>query len=454
MARSCFICNPGGHRAWSASRFLLANDPFPFLKAGLNPSVPPRYHLFSSRRNVDNKPEASGHNHAQYRRMYRILQRHCIELQTQVSSSPSVTSTLLLHPPIDPRHAGRYRWLDFDDTSLGSKSRDTDPSVPALLVLRLFTQWLRDESPRGGKEPQHSVLLRKWSSVIEKKLNLQDDTPQAFDETLPSRSTLWTSVPDIRSAIRLAFRHGVADDNLRDEALKVRWNMECSIAAYRYLAQQMIVLAHTSVYEDHGVRIIATSRCVGRVVTPHSIVLAGRTSTTLGDGRSLAPGNTRSVTEDQKYRFAYRIRIENRTAAVSTSPSGAPTGLCVQLLGRTWIIEETPSQSEDDIIRVHAPRTGVVGQLPVLYPGKCFEYYSGCDLPTPLGSMKGALHFCTVPFGTPSSRVAGEATLATADDSDNEVDVKDSDSRKLPHEYRYFEVPVAPFCLDANADFE
>jgi ApaG protein len=69
--------------------------------------------------------------------------------------------------------------------------------------------------------------------------------------------------------------------------------------------------------------------------------------------------------------FLYTIRISNE---------GRET---VQLLSRHWIITDAMGATRE----VRGP--GVIGKQPVLGPGESFEYTSGCDLPTPFGSMRG-----------------------------------------------------------------
>jgi ApaG protein len=79
----------------------------------------------------------------------------------------------------------------------------------------------------------------------------------------------------------------------------------------------------------------------------------------------------RSDPENDRYFFAYRVRISNL---------GSETA---QLVSREWIITDADGNEE----RVEGP--GVVGEQPVLNPGESFEYTSFCPLPTPVGSMHG-----------------------------------------------------------------
>ncbi len=71
------------------------------------------------------------------------------------------------------------------------------------------------------------------------------------------------------------------------------------------------------------------------------------------------------------YVFTYKVKIEN---------NGAHS---IQLLRRKWEIfdaGDTTKLVEGD---------GVVGQQPILEPGKSHEYISGCNLKSGLGKMKG-----------------------------------------------------------------
>lgn len=69
--------------------------------------------------------------------------------------------------------------------------------------------------------------------------------------------------------------------------------------------------------------------------------------------------------------FSYTIEIANEGDDV------------VQLLSRRWTITDGTGRVEE----VEGP--GVVGQTPVIAPGRAFVYTSFCPLPTPIGSMEG-----------------------------------------------------------------
>lgn len=73
----------------------------------------------------------------------------------------------------------------------------------------------------------------------------------------------------------------------------------------------------------------------------------------------------------QVFRFAYQIRIENRSAVK------------VKLLRRYWKITDALGEIEE----VEGP--GVVGQTPTIEPGEFYQYTSGASFKTPIGFMEG-----------------------------------------------------------------
>lgn len=73
-----------------------------------------------------------------------------------------------------------------------------------------------------------------------------------------------------------------------------------------------------------------------------------------------------------RFAFAYTIHIEN-------------TGdIAAQLLDRHWKIVD----GNGKIKEIKGP--GVVGEQPLIEPGKHFTYTSGCLLETPVGTMQGS----------------------------------------------------------------
>ncbi len=78
-----------------------------------------------------------------------------------------------------------------------------------------------------------------------------------------------------------------------------------------------------------------------------------------------------SAPDQSHYIWAYHVEIENH---------GDET---VQLLARYWRITDSSGNVQE------VRGEGVVGEQPVLQPGKSFEYTSGTPLPTPSGFMAG-----------------------------------------------------------------
>ena len=95
----------------------------------------------------------------------------------------------------------------------------------------------------------------------------------------------------------------------------------------------------------------------------------------------------------ERYVFAYTITIEN----VGTVPA--------QLISRHWIITDGNSRIQE------VRGLGVVGEQPLLRPGDKYEYTSGCQLETPVGTMRGTFQM-TAEDGTQFEAIIAEFTLS------------------------------------------
>ena len=82
-----------------------------------------------------------------------------------------------------------------------------------------------------------------------------------------------------------------------------------------------------------------------------------------------------------QYVFGYRVRIEN----VGDQPA--------QLVSRRWEIHDSAGDDTE------VEGEGVVGEQPLLHPGRVHEYRSFCVLRSPRGSMVGEYRFVR-PDGT------------------------------------------------------
>jgi ApaG protein len=79
-----------------------------------------------------------------------------------------------------------------------------------------------------------------------------------------------------------------------------------------------------------------------------------------------------SIPDDDRYVFAYTIRIHN----IGQVPA--------RLVSRHWLITDANGKVQE------VRGDGVVGEQPWLRPGEHFEYTSGAVLETPLGTMRGS----------------------------------------------------------------
>ena len=74
---------------------------------------------------------------------------------------------------------------------------------------------------------------------------------------------------------------------------------------------------------------------------------------------------------DQEYMFAYRITIENRNS------------FPIKLLKRHWHIFDSSGSMKE------VEGEGVVGVQPMIQPADRYQYVSGCNLKTEMGTMQG-----------------------------------------------------------------
>lgn len=72
------------------------------------------------------------------------------------------------------------------------------------------------------------------------------------------------------------------------------------------------------------------------------------------------------------YVFSYTVTVTN----TGEQPA--------QLIARHWIITNELGHVQE------VKGLGVVGRQPLLQPGESFEYTSGCQLRTPMGTMQGS----------------------------------------------------------------
>lgn len=339
-------------------------------------------------------------------RLYRILQRQCQQLlrasQRSIGRPDGATNdkapVVFLQPPLDPHAAGRAHMIPCQPSPVVHDN----PSVQSHAdILSFFCHYYQDPTRKptaSAQQTQPSGTYRRPRSRPSTPADTDEDTDSIKSDTEddddddelipldeeshleiwassllstigeasnsgpPSIPTLystgiWTKVPSLQDTIRQAFRHGTAVST--DHADTTQW----AIRAFQLLLEQETMQRYTSIYsyntatfdgessqqqitseadKENGasIRIVATSRCVGRSIS-------------------------KNPNDINRFRFAYRIRIENHQDRKSTDADDDTA--TVQLLGRTWIIQEYRDEGHTvagETIRVHAPETGALGQLP------------------------------------------------------------------------------------------
>ena len=379
--------------------------------------------------------------------LYRLLLRECrqIAIDANNNAGSNISSSnksdkdvleghLLLQPPVDTEEFGRIRPLfrnsfnNNDNTSKSSSNSDNssddgsdNKQVPnhanlpsfvdhtvsavsesattnetadaaddraACSAIAFFTTRLPNRTPleppttnaRANINPADFHINKGWMAVHE-ELNSQSFLERQalwyqYHLVTPSQLVHAARSAFIRAKrIRPSTTPQTAEDWAKAKAGVVSLQ-RMAISAVPLLHAQRNLMDCTSVSfdEQRGVRIVATSKYKSRGL--------------------LSSGAGMERMQQEEHVFVYRIRIEYCNNAGSGKP--------IQLLGRRWritdgsddeIMDGIPGDGldddhdEPDVQVVNAPRTGVVGYHPILQPGDAFEYTSGCNLVSDVGSI-------------------------------------------------------------------
>lgn len=100
-------------------------------------------------------------------------------------------------------------------------------------------------------------------------------------------------------------------------------------------------------------------------------ILFAYAETTRGVTVRVSPSFLADQSAEGRWVWSYHIRLENGGEEA------------VQLISRHWIITDGRGRTDE----VEGP--GVVGEQPIIEPGRSFDYVSGCPLATPSGTMRG-----------------------------------------------------------------
>lgn len=347
--------------------------------------------------------------------LYRILSR-IIKIEGKRNDY------ILLQPPLNHRDYGQARMLDSKDAIIW---RDTkvlkDDDEIWKKILRFCKTWTKKEDEVEDKVIGDFDKLFGISQANEENGKEGSGVDANDDDVLvPEEFTLYVPHFDLKRALRHGFHSHI---NIENELTKKQLldMQRFAIDSIKLLEDQRKMWERTSISIDkeRGIRVIATSRCIG--VNP-----AGQRA-------------QQSGTEVKNW-FAYRIRVDN------FNEPGSDKSTTFQLLGRTWrIVEEDENEdvklgslvNKDESYKskefnVDAPKNGVVGYLPVIKPGETFEYMSGCGLSTLIGTMSGCLHMAIVDEDTEPAHVGDPISAFD-----------------LPKERR-FEMKVLPLKMIAN----
>uniref|UniRef100_A0A7S1ZQQ2 ApaG domain-containing protein n=1 Tax=Ditylum brightwellii TaxID=49249 RepID=A0A7S1ZQQ2_9STRA len=362
-------------------------------------------------------------------RVYRILLRHLKGCDGK--------ERVLLQSPLNPRDYGRAKLVRSNDYTHSSRNdennNDAEKNKERLRCIQsqLFNMWHSNNSDEQYNNTMH--LLNKVLYPPSNTASLAndpadnnydndnyDDYEYAEEEQdtslLLTRQELYHAIRASFSRLQLlpySFPHS-SDGNVGTiSKAELSQLLSFAIHCNSLLVDIESTTQRTTITEDarHGVRVIATSRCIG---TARSTPTAS--SKTAAVLHHLTPKPNISI----KHRFAYRIRIENigreKDNKNTTDDDDDDDLEAVQLLGRTWKIVEHESNNENEesdgvdlkekeVVTVDAPTGGAVGHLPVLKPGQIFEYMSGCELTTPTGTMGGSFYMSRVSTQTKSCTI-------------------------------------------------
>lgn len=391
--------------------------------------------------------------------LYRILLR-TIQNYTELKKEASIThiknvtnlffpskeepkyneTYMLLQPPINPQNYGRAQMIPSSQNlyqfnmDLSNAELDLAKSykVTSQRILAFLSRWAHTHTQKEDTLEEGDVTINILSGCQFQQLH---NHVTSTDQDLDSDPDLGMETADLRQStkknkgdhvslvvshkeltqtikygfLRLLQRQRDEDGDVQPIIKKDIIDMQrFAIDCMNFMETQISMWDGTSVSvnEERGIRVIVTSRCIGKSGSH------GKTKTTF------------------KNRFAYRINIENINMH-SKKDSGKESNNVVQILGRTWnIFEDGTEDNHGTGEVVQEPTTGVVGHFPVIQPGESFQYMSGCDLNNNTGRMDGFFHMAIVDPSTKSGRVGDDIAAFNF-----EEDMK-------------FTMPIGPFNLD------
>ena len=230
-----------------------------------------------------------------------------------------------------------YYYLGSSDDSEGETAASTDDSSTGAVMgghsEGHYTQFVDVDEERG--EGNDNVTDVEWDS------DEDEDNDQGIHDAEVDESVLVTS-KDIQNAIKIAFRAPLVSASPSKEEVQplstiIGRRHRDAINASMQLSEQLNMWANKSSVStdwEHGVRVVATSSLM------------------------MGPSSTGG-----KYRFAYRIRVENIFDVIADAKKWQAAGdsehanaaldehRAVQLLGRTWNISERGAGQASSVLQ-------------------------------------------------------------------------------------------------------
>jgi uncharacterized protein affecting Mg2+/Co2+ transport len=393
-------------------------------------------------------------------RFYRILLRQCrainechrSSLQGSLGSGtdrPTTPGDFLLQPTLDPRHNGTHRlytfnipkarwWhvLQFFQARYHVQEKTTGDTMPRMDSTsdsddkNNHNEWSRDNWMRYIEPETLMTFVKDEQSINEAKGN-----------TVDGQSILWCDSSTMEEAIRYSFRYAACD------AIDIAVLHNRAVHAYHTIKEQMKLWKHASVRSQGPIRITAVPQCIAPLAEPgrygyaYRILVENVSAALPATDSELSPPSVLI----QKSGSASHAEDARTTAQGTNSSSSSTTVMIspgtVQLVGRSWIINTfwppVTLRGNDDTgpIYVHAPTGGCVGQQPFLAPGSAFVYQS-IAAGSVSGRMSGSLYFRNMDKTNDYSRVSGGSIVDSVG-------------------HGHFEVSVGPFSLSTTlSEFE
>ena len=394
--------------------------------------------------------------------LYRLLLKECLRVGVSAGGTTDIGNSpcLLLQEDVNTDEFGKIQpFMNAYNRSARSNNiqqdEDEDNHDDDRAVWAIISFFLRNL-------PQQARSSKLGSDVLSK---LDDSLFYAeyFGDPSDTHYHLSATPVQLVHAVRTAFFriHHPQDDDDDNAADGAGAGAELKILALKSMTKADIIALHRRAIESvsmlHAQKRLMDCTSVG-VNTERGVRV---TATSKWKSKGLLSRGA-GMERNEEHVFVYRIRIE-----YIGGKNGSTSGKPIQLLGRRWRITdgverkgEEPNDDDDDdnynyeepdVQVVDAPRTGVVGYHPILHVGDAFEYSSGCNLCNSVGKMEGSYVFCEIEEDDIEEEAQklgriGDDLPAFKYEEDKET--KEEDDRETTK--RFFEVPVAPFVLDAS----